>query len=160
MSATASLRTGDRTLELPVVVVGTDDEHAIDISSLRSQTGLHHARRGLRQYRVVPERHHLYGEEGILRYRGIPIEVLAEKSNFVESACLLIWGCLPTQEQLETFSSQDHEQNCSTSTVRMVGSSGANLFASVAAGVSGTSRSAPTPPWYRCSRRSSSRIPP
>ena len=105
MSATASLRTGERTLELPVVV-GTEAEHAIDISSLRSQTGLHHARRGLRQYRVVPERHHLYGEEGILRYRGIPIEVLAEKSNFVESACLLIWGCLPTQEQLETFSSQ------------------------------------------------------
>ena len=39
MSATASLRTGDRTLELPVVVVGTEDENAIDISALRSQTG-------------------------------------------------------------------------------------------------------------------------
>src|SRR5581483_7419495 len=45
----------------------------------------------------------LDGEKGILRYRGIPIEQLAEKSNFLEVSYLLIYGHLPTQEQLETF---------------------------------------------------------
>ena len=246
-----------KVVELPVIA-GSEDEHAIDISALRAQSGYitldeGYGNTGSCRSAIT----FIDGEKGILRYRGIPIEVLAEKSSFIETAYLLIWGHLPTQVQLDTFSvlltkhemlreqlrrhfdfyplgsppmavlsavlssmacfypelldvedvdvfeetaarimskvrtiaaysykhdlghylpyphpdknfsenflhmmfshpykdfdadpelvraldvllllHADHEQNCSTSTVRMVGSSGANLFASVAAGVS------------------------
>jgi citrate synthase len=46
------------------------------------------------------------GENGILEYRGIRIEELAEKSSFIETAYLLIWGKLPTQEELEEFETE------------------------------------------------------
>ena len=257
MADTVRLTIDGEEHEYPVIV-GSENEQAIDITTLRAQTG----------YITIDEGYgntgscrsaitFIDGEKGILHYRGIPIEVLAEKSNFIEAAYLLIWGQLPTQGQLDTFGAllgehamlreqirhqmtlfpqgsppmavlsavlsslacyypelldvedvdifeeatarimskvrtiaaysyrqnqghnmpyprpdlkyasnfmhmmftqpyndyqpgpeevraldvlmllhADHEQNCSTSTVRMVGSSGANLFASVAAGVS------------------------
>ena len=256
MADTVRVDLGDKVVELPVIV-GSEDEHAIDISKLRAESG----------YITIDEGYgntgscrsaitFIDGDAGILRYRGIPIEVLAEQSSFIETAYLLIWGHLATQPQLSSFSAlltkhqmlreqlrrsfdfyppgsppmavlsavlssmacfypellavedvdvfeetaarimskvrtiaaysykhelghymayphpeksfsdnflhmmfsqpyadfgadpdlvkaldvllllhADHEQNCSTSTVRMVGSSGANLFASVAAGV-------------------------
>ena len=257
MPETANLQLGERKFDLPVVV-GSENEHAIDISKLRDQTGYitldeGYGNTGSCQSSIT----FIDGDRGILRYRGVPIEDLAEQSSFIETAHLLIWGQLPSAEQLESFSSHlthhqflreqlrqhfevfppgsppmavlsavlnslacfypelldtedeelfeeaaarliskvrtiaaysykhdmghylvyphpekdfcenflhmmfsepysdyepdpalvraldvllllhaDHEQNCSTSTVRMVGSSGANLFASVAAGVS------------------------
>jgi len=257
MTDTAKLTVGDQTIELPIIV-GSENEHAIDISKLRAQTGYitldeGYGNTGACQSAIT----YIDGDKGILRYRGIPIEDLAENSSFIEVAYLLIWGHLPSAAQLEEFSQlmtkhaflreqlhhhfeafppgappmavlsaalnsmacyypelleaedidifqegaarivskmrsiaaysfkhdmghalvyphpdknfsanflhmmfsephkeyepdpalvraldvllllhADHEQNCSTSTVRMVGSSGANLFASVAAGVS------------------------
>ena len=257
MPETANLQLGEKRFDLPVVV-GSENEHAIDISKLRDQTGYitldeGYGNTGSCQSSIT----FIDGDRGILRYRGIPIEDLAEQSSFIEAAHLLIWGRLPTREQLDRFTSHlthhqflreqlrqhfevfppgsppmavlsavlnslacfypelldtedeelfeeaaarliskvrtiaaysykhdmghylvyphpekdfcenflhmmfsepyrdyepdpalvraldvllllhaDHEQNCSTSTVRMVGSSGANLFASVAAGVS------------------------
>ncbi len=257
MPETANLQLGEKTFDLPVVV-GSENEHAIDISKLRDQTGYitldeGYGNTGSCQSSIT----FIDGDRGILRYRGVPIEDLAEQSSFIETAHLLIWGQLPSSEQLDSFSRHlthhqflreqlrqhfevfppgsppmavlsavlnslacfypelldtedeelfeeaaarliskvrtiaaysykhdmghylvyphpekdfcenflhmmfsepyrdyepdpalvraldvllllhaDHEQNCSTSTVRMVGSSGANLFASVAAGVS------------------------
>ena len=257
MADVARLIVDDKEIELPVVV-GSEQERAIDISVLRSTSGYitldeGYGNTGSCRSAIT----YIDGEEGVLRYRGIPIEVLAEKSNFIETAYLLISGKLPTTDELSVFSSllsehamlreqirhqmtlfppgsdpmavlsavlsslacyypelldvedgnvfqeaaarimskvrtiaayaykqylghnmpysrhdfkyaanflhmmftqpykdyepnpeeeraldvllilhADHEQNCSTSTVRMVGSSGANLFSSVAAGVS------------------------
>ena len=104
MSDTATLTYGDKTVELPVVV-GTEDEHAIDISQLRKETGLitideGYGNTGSCRSAIT----FIDGDKGILRYRGIPIEVLAEKSNFIESSYLLIWGELPTKDKLDAFS--------------------------------------------------------
>ncbi|HEX7010892.1 MAG TPA: citrate synthase [Phycisphaeraceae bacterium] len=103
MSQTAKLQLENTTLELPVVV-GTENEHAIDISNLRSQSGYitlddGYGNTGSCQSAVT----FINGEKGILRYRGIPIEQLAENSTFIETALLLIYGELPTQERLDRF---------------------------------------------------------
>jgi citrate synthase len=100
------LRVGDKTLELPVIV-GTEDEHGIDIGKLRAQTGyvtLDPAYMNTASTKSSIT--FLDGEKGILRYRGIPIEELAEKSTFVEVAYLLIYGKLPNSKELAAFSQQ------------------------------------------------------
>jgi citrate synthase len=104
MGENAELRVGDQVVELPVVV-GSEGERAIDISKLRSQTGYitldpGFANTGSCKSSIT----FIDGEKGILRYRGIPIEELAEKSSFLEVAYLLIYGRLPTAEELESFS--------------------------------------------------------
>ena len=92
-----------QTIELPVIT-GTEDEHAIDISKLRPQTG-HitmdpgYGNTGSCQSKIT----FLDGEKGILRYRGIPIEQLAGKSRFTEVAYLVIYGKLPNQQELDAF---------------------------------------------------------
>jgi citrate synthase len=102
-SAAASLHIGDRQLELPIVD-GTDGDSAIDIGSLRSDTGLITLDPGYGNTGAcTSEITYLDGEAGILRYRGYPIEQLAERSTFLEVAYLLIWGELPTREQLDRF---------------------------------------------------------
>jgi citrate synthase len=106
MSETAELRIGDKTIELPVIE-GSEGERAVDISKLRAQTGYitldpGYANSGSCQSAIT----FIDGENGILRYRGIPIEVLAEKSSFLEVAYLLIFGKLPTQDELDTFSAK------------------------------------------------------
>jgi len=103
MSDTAQLKIGDKTYELPVIE-GTEGEKAIDISKLRDQTGyvtldIGYKNTGATQSSIT----FLDGELGILKYRGYPIEQLAEKSSFIEVAYLLIYGELPTQEQLTDF---------------------------------------------------------
>jgi citrate synthase len=100
----AELKVEGKTLELPVVV-GTEDEKAIDIRQLRTQTGYvtldpGYVNTGATTSAIT----FLDGERGILRYRGIPIEELAEKSTFVEVAYLLVYGKLPTEPELESFS--------------------------------------------------------
>jgi citrate synthase len=94
------------TLELPVVV-GTEDEKGIDIGKLRAQTGyvtLDPAYMNTASTKSAIT--FLDGEKGILRYRGIPIEELAEKSTFVEVSYLLIYGKLPSKTELAAFSEQ------------------------------------------------------
>ena len=89
--------------ELPVVV-GTEGERAIDIAKLRSQTGLITLDEGyVNTGSTASAITFLDGEQGILRYRGYPIEVLAEKCDFVEVAYLLMEGELPTTAQLDAF---------------------------------------------------------
>src|SRR5262249_44505589 len=100
----AELRIDDKVLDVPVVV-GTEDEHALDIGKLRAQTGyvtLDPAYMNTASTKSAIT--FLDGERGILRYRGIPIEELAEKSTFVEVSYLLIYGHLPNKTQLATFS--------------------------------------------------------
>ena len=92
-----------KTYEFPVVE-GTQHEKGIDIGKLREMTGLitldpGYMNTGSCQSAVT----FLDGEKGILRYRGIPIEVLAEKASFVEVSYLLIYGKLPNQKELEQF---------------------------------------------------------
>jgi citrate synthase len=247
----ATLLLDGKEYELPVIV-GTENEVAIDVTSLRAKSGAitydpAYGNTGSCNSRIT----FIDGERGILRYRGYPIEQIAEKASFVEVAYLLIYGELPTAAELDAFEERltrhtllhedmkkffeafahsahpmailsamvaslsayyretesreqniirllaklptiaafsykksigqpfvyprndlsytqnflqmmfsvpcepyavnatvdralnlllilhaDHEQNCSTSTVRMVGSSGANLFATISAGIS------------------------
>src|SRR5205809_1209225 len=103
MAETAKLTVDGKTLELPIVT-GTEGERGIDITSLRAKTGLitldpGYANTGSCKSAIA----FIDGEKGILRYRGIPIEQLAEKSTFLEVAYLLIYGTLPTRKQLDDF---------------------------------------------------------
>ena len=101
---TAELKIQDKVLQVPVVV-GTEDEHAIDIAKLRAQTGfvtLDPAYMNTASTKSAIT--FLDGEKGILRYRGFPIEELAEKSTFVEVSYLLIYGHLPNKTELANFS--------------------------------------------------------
>lgn len=86
-------------------VVGSENEKAIDISSLRAQTGYITLDEGYMNTGSCKSAiTYVDGENGILRYRGIPIEELAEKVSFIEVAYLLVMGHLPTSTQLRTFS--------------------------------------------------------
>jgi citrate synthase len=104
MNNTAKLNINGQIHELPIVE-GSEHEKAIDISSLRNKTGYitlddGYGNTGSCRSEIT----FIDGEKGILRYRGIPIEELAEKSTFVEVAHLLIMGKLPNQEELKRFS--------------------------------------------------------
>jgi citrate synthase len=99
----AVLRYNGREYEFPVVV-GSENEKAIDISSLRKSTGLVTLDNGyLNTGACTSAVTFLDGERGILRYRGVPIEQLAEQSTFVETSYLLIYGKLPTKKELDAF---------------------------------------------------------
>ena len=104
MTETVKLSYGNQTFELPVVE-GSEGERAIDITSLRAKTGLitldpGYANTGSCTSRIT----FMDGEKGILRYRGIPVEQLADHSIFTETAFLLINGRLPTREELNLWS--------------------------------------------------------
>jgi citrate synthase len=99
----AKLIIEDQTVELPIIV-GTEDEKAIDVTGLRATTGYitfdpAYGNTGSCASDIT----FIDGEKGILRYRGIPIEQLAEKSSFVEVCYLLIYGHLPNREKLDNF---------------------------------------------------------
>ncbi len=99
----AVLRYGDKELTLPTAV-GTENEVAIDISRLRSELGLVTVDRGFANTAEGESAvTYINGEEGILRYRGYPIEQLAEKSSFLEVAYLLQYGELPTDRELDDY---------------------------------------------------------
>src|SRR2546422_11252898 len=104
MDKTAELILDGKTCKLPLVE-GTEQERAIDISSLRDETGYitlddGYGNTGACQSQIT----FIDGEQGILRYRGIPIEELAEKSTFIEVAHLIIMGKLPNSTELRRFS--------------------------------------------------------
>ncbi len=105
MSDFAELHYEGNVYKLPVVT-GSEEERALDISKLRGQSGLitidpGYKNTGSTQSAIT----FLDGEKGILRYRGYPIEQLAEKSTFLEVAYLIIFGELPTQEEYKQWSS-------------------------------------------------------
>jgi citrate synthase len=104
MAETATLQLQGKSYNLPVVV-GTENEVAVDISKLRAESGAitlddGYSNTGSCQSAIT----FIDGEQGILRYRGIPIEQLAEHSTFAETAWLLIYGELPTTTQLQCWS--------------------------------------------------------
>ncbi|WP_297743202.1 citrate synthase [uncultured Tessaracoccus sp.] len=103
MEEYATLNFDDRSIALPIVT-GTEGERAIDISSLRAESGLTTLDEGLGNTASCRSAiTYIDGEQGILRYRGIPIEQLAEKSSFIEVAELLIFGGLPSPEERQEF---------------------------------------------------------
>jgi citrate synthase len=103
MSGNAILEYNGNRYELPVVQ-GSENELAIDIKNLRSQSGMITLDPGYKNTGSCESAiTFLDGEQGILRYRGYAIEDLAERSSFLEVVYLLIWGELPTKAQLEKF---------------------------------------------------------
>lgn len=103
MAEEAILKFNGKEYKLPVVE-GTEGERAIDISKLREDTGLVTLDNGYMNTGACKSAiTFLDGEKGILRYRGIPIETLAEKSSFVEVSYLLIYGKLPTAVELQRW---------------------------------------------------------
>ncbi len=106
MSEIAELKLAGQTIELPVVV-GTENEKGVDVSNLRAKTGYITLDNGYMNTGACTSAiTFIDGEKGILRYRGIPIEVLAERSTFLEVAYLLIEGKLPTQAELDYFTNR------------------------------------------------------
>ncbi|MDP9037564.1 MAG: citrate synthase [Myxococcota bacterium] len=104
MTDKAMITLGDAKLEAPVVV-GTENERAIEIAQLRATTGyvtLDPAFMNTASTKSAVT--FIDGDKGILRYRGFPIEQLAENSTFVETAYLLIYGDLPNEKQLRDWS--------------------------------------------------------
>jgi citrate synthase len=103
MTKNATLTYDNKSIELPTVV-GTEAETAVDISQLRAKSGLITLDSGYANTGAcVSNITFIDGEQGILRYRGYPVEDLAERSTFVETAYLLIFGELPTATQLADF---------------------------------------------------------
>ncbi|MBN2474228.1 MAG: citrate synthase [Pirellulales bacterium] len=100
---TVKLQLGGLEVELPILV-GTEGERVIEIDKLRAMTGYITLDDGYANTgSTTSEITYLDGEKGILRYRGYPIEEIAERCDFTETAYLLIYGELPTAEELETF---------------------------------------------------------
>jgi len=104
MADSAELKINGKTYSLPIIV-GSEGERALDIRKLQAETGhitldSGYGNTGACSSAIT----FIDGDKGILRYRGIPIEQLAEKSTFVETSYLLINGKLPNPEELKKFS--------------------------------------------------------
>ena len=103
MSETAKIIVGGKEYILPVIT-GSENEKAIDIGKFRAESGVITLDYGFKNTGSTTSGiTFLDGEKGILKYRGYGIEELAEKSNFLEVAYLLIYGDLPTTDQLHKF---------------------------------------------------------
>jgi citrate synthase len=102
----ATLTYQGKTHEFPVIT-GTEGELAVDCRKLRSATGLvtfdpGYGNTGSCRSSIT----FIDGEKGILKYRGIPIEEIAERGTFLDTAYLLIYGALPTRDQVDEFTRQ------------------------------------------------------
>ncbi|MCT4697907.1 citrate synthase [Tenacibaculum haliotis] len=121
MADIAKLQIGEKTYEFPLIK-GTENETAIDIKTLRGVSdGVitidpGYKNTGSCQSAIT----FLNGEEGILRYRGYSIEELAEKADFIEVAYLLIFGELPTTDQLDKFKKDICEQSIVDEDIRKI----------------------------------------
>ncbi|MCA9659070.1 MAG: citrate (Si)-synthase, partial [Myxococcales bacterium] len=103
MTGTARFVADVADVEMPIVE-GTEHELGIDIAKLRSSTGVVTLDPGFVNTASCESAiTFLNGEEGVLRYRGYPIEQLAQSGSFLETCYLLIWGELPNVEQLDDF---------------------------------------------------------
>jgi len=103
MEDKAVIRIGERQFDCPTII-GSEQEKAIDVSKLRGETGYvtyddGYGNTGSCRSAIT----YIDGEKGILRYRGYPIQELAEHSDFVESAYLIIYGELPSEDELRRF---------------------------------------------------------
>ena len=106
MSKSVKLIYDNKEINLPLIR-GSENEDAIDISKIRSETGLITLDKGYKNTGATTSKiTYLDGEKGILRHRGYSIEDLASKSTFTEVSYLLIYGNLPTKDQLDNF---EHE---------------------------------------------------
>ena len=104
MDDTARLELDGKSFELPIVE-GSEGERALDIRSLRDETGVITLDPAYKNTgSCTSDICFIDGENGILRYRGYPIEQLADRSNFLEVAYLLVKGELPTQKQSDAWS--------------------------------------------------------
>ena len=106
MSDTVELKLGNQSIDLPLIT-GTEGERGIDITRLREKTGYitldpGFVNTGSCESNIT----FIDGDSGILRYRGIPIETLAEKSTFLETSYLLLFGKLPTATELGNFTEE------------------------------------------------------
>ena len=120
MSKTAKLHFENKIYELPVIE-GTENEKGLDISKLRSDSGLITIDRGFKNTGSCQSSiTFLNGEKGILKYRGYSIEELAEHSTFLEVAYLLIYGELPTQLELDFFIKEITEHSLVHEDVRSI----------------------------------------
>ena len=102
----AQLTLDGKTIELPIIK-GTEDEKAIDVTQLRSETNYitfdpSYGNTGSCSSDIT----YINGEKGILRYRGYPIEQLADNSSFVEVIYLLLYGELPNETELVSFNKE------------------------------------------------------
>lgn len=105
INETAELKINGESYEIPVVT-GTENEVGLDIAKLRGQTKVITLDPGFKNTGSCKSAiTYLDGENGVLRYRGYPIEQLAEKASFLEVAWLLIYGELPNEAQLSAFKS-------------------------------------------------------
>mgnify|MGYP001465688103 FL=1 len=103
MSDKAELHYEGNVYELPIIE-GTQKEKGLDISRLRSESGLITLDKGFKNTGSTESAvTFLNGEDGLLKYRGYSIEELANKSSFVEVSYLLIYGELPTPNELKSF---------------------------------------------------------
>jgi citrate synthase len=101
--ADAVLRFEDREVNLPVIE-GSENEVGLDISRLAAETGLFTLDRGFGNTAESQSKvSFIDGGAGILRYRGYPIEQLAEQASFLEVAYLLLYGSLPSKSELTSF---------------------------------------------------------
>ena len=104
MSEKVEIKYNNQSFEAPIIV-GSEAERGIDVASLRAKTGLVTLDPAFMNTASTKSAiTFLDGEKGVLRYRGIPIEQVAEKSTFVETAYLLIYGELPNEQQLARWS--------------------------------------------------------
>lgn len=102
-TTTARLIVEEHEIDMPVVV-GSEDEKAVDISQLRKKTGYVTLDEGfVNTGSTTSSITYLDGERGILRYRGYPIEQIARHCDFVETSYLLIYGKLPNEQELSMF---------------------------------------------------------
>jgi citrate synthase len=100
----AELCLPDKKVRLPIIHGSSGDERAVDISSLRNETGYITLDNGyMNTGACTSSITFIDGERGILRYRGIPIDTLAERSTFLETAYLLLYGHLPSKTELDAF---------------------------------------------------------
>ncbi len=109
MSKPAVLTLDDKEYVFPTIE-GVENEKAVDFRTLRSATGYisydeGYGNTGSCQSEIT----YIDGEVGILRYRGIPIEQLADKSSFLESSYMILYGDLPTQSELDEFTTRVRE---------------------------------------------------
>ncbi len=106
MNNTATLNIEGQTIALDIIS-GSEDEKSIDIQKLRAQTGYITMDPGFGNTgSCFSSITYVDGAKGILQYRGYPIEELAEKSSFVETAYLILYGTLPKAEELRNFSAR------------------------------------------------------
>ncbi|MEO0586724.1 MAG: citrate synthase [Planctomycetota bacterium] len=106
----AALNLDGKTIDLPVTV-GSEGEHAVDITKLRAQTGYITLDPGYRNTGSVESAiTFIDGEKGILRHRGYAIEDVADHCSFIETAWLLIYGELPTADELAAWDAEIRDQ--------------------------------------------------